>query len=160
MPGGPNRDLATRENLGQTSSPLQDSSNLQRPGSPIHPDLNNLVQQQLNALATQTYVWQGQVWPGQNMHWEITEDGNRPPSSESAPANHWQTRLRLDLPKLGGVEATLRLGSGGQLELSMITENTASQDRLQAAGVNLNQSLEAAGLQLSHFSVSHGEISR
>lgn len=126
--------------------------------SAVHPDLNPIVQQQLNALATQTYVWQGQVWPGQPMHWEITEDDGRPRSdTEEIPAR-WQTRLKLDLPNLGGVEARLRLGNGGSLELSLTTDSAASENTLRAAGEQLGTALRASGLQLNNFAVTHGEL--
>lgn len=124
----------------------------------VHPDLNPIVQQQLNALATQTYVWQGQVWPGQSMHWEITEDDGRPRSGEEETAARWQTRLKLTLPNLGGIEARLGLSAAGKLALSLTTDSESSQAALRAAGEQLGKSLEASGLQLNTFAVAHGEI--
>ena len=126
--------------------------------SAVHPDLNPIVQQQLNALATQTYVWQGQVWPGQPMHWEITEDDGRPRSDTEEMPARWQTRLKLDLPNLGGVEARLRLGNTGSLELSLTTDSESSENTLRAAGAELSTALRASGLQLNNFAVTHGEL--
>ncbi|QRM20484.1 flagellar hook-length control protein FliK [Dechloromonas sp. TW-R-39-2] len=124
----------------------------------IHPELTPIVQQQLNALATQTYVWQGQVWPGQPMHWEITEDDGRPRSEIDETPARWQTRLKLDLPNLGGIEARLRLGNTGSLELTLTTDNDSSEATLRAAAKQLGNALEASGLQLNKFAVTHGEI--
>lgn len=151
------RPETSKESTSSSPLPSSESASSQRTTT-IHPDLNPIVQQQLNALATQTYVWQGQVWPGQPMHWEITEDDGRPRSeSEEMPAR-WQTRLKLDLPNLGGVEARLRLGNTGSLELSLTTDNESSENTLRAAGEQLSAALRASGLQLNNFAVSHGEL--
>ena len=142
------------------TAPLMQASEqagLQR-STAIHPELTPIVQQQLNALATQTYVWQGQVWQGQAMHWEITEEDGRPRTESDEIPARWQTRLKLDLPRLGGIEARLRLGSTGQIELSLTTSNDSSEATLKAAGEQLSKALQASGLQLNKFAVSHGEI--
>ena len=49
----------------------------QAPGQLVAPQTQALVQQQLESLATQNFSWQGQVWPGQEMRWEIDEDAAR-----------------------------------------------------------------------------------
>jgi hypothetical protein len=152
-----NTALPARETLSQSSN-IDPASTGQRSAA-VHPELTPIVQQQLNALASQTYVWQGQVWPGQNMDWEITEDDGRPRSGDQEMAAQWKTRLKLDLPNLGGIEARLALGTSGKLSLSLLTNNQASQGTLQAAGSELEKSLKTAGLQLNNFVVNHGEIS-
>jgi flagellar hook-length control protein FliK len=124
----------------------------------VHPDITPIVQQQLNALATQTYVWQGQVWPGQNMQWEITEDDGRPRSGEDTVSGTWQTKLKLNLPNLGGIEARLGLDASGKLSIALKTNQPESQSTLQAAGSQLQEALQASGLQLNQLNVSHGEI--
>ena len=40
---------------------------------PIPKRLMPVVHQQLDALATQQYVWQGQAWPGQPIEWVIED---------------------------------------------------------------------------------------
>jgi len=152
--------------LAKTAEPLAHTGNASsgvdssapRAGPAIHPELTPLVQQQLNALATQTYIWQGQVWPGQSMHWEISEEEHKGSSDNDETPLRWQTRLKLNLPQLGGIDATLRLGQAGKLELSLIADNPAGQTTLQRAGPELDQALQTAGLQLTGFTVSHGEI--
>ncbi|MDR2625819.1 MAG: flagellar hook-length control protein FliK [Zoogloeaceae bacterium] len=123
-------------------------------GQVIARELAPLVQQQLEALATNAYVWQGQVWPGQNMDWEIIEEEDRRERGENTAAN-WTTRLALTLPRLGGVEATLRLVGGKEIEIRHKAENDAARARLSAAGVLLQQQFATAGLKLSAFAVSH-----
>lgn len=134
---------------------LQESPSGQRPA--IAPELTPLVQQQLNALATQNYAWQGQVWPGQSMQWEITEDNGRPKSTPEDMPSRWQTRLQLTLPNLGEIDARLRLGEGGQLELSLTAHSQNSETRLRQAQSELASSMQAAGLSLNKFTARHGD---
>lgn len=126
-------------------------------GSPIHPETSHLVQQQLNALATQTYAWQGQIWPGQNMQWEIAEDGHRQSDQPETETQRWRTRLRLSLPQLGGIDAQMRIDSQNQLQITISTSSSESRNKLLVAAGELNHALQAAGLNLSGFSVTHDE---
>ena len=122
---------------------------------PVAPELTSLVQQQLGALASQTYVWQGQAWPGQDMHWEISEDeGRKRTAGPNGDGPQWQTRLRLNLPSLGNVEAHLRLGQGGRLDLSLTTGNDQSRASLLNSAVDLQQQMAASGLSLQGFTVA------
>lgn len=128
------------------------------PGAPpVAPDLTPLVQQQLEALATQTYVWQGQAWPGQAMQWEIIEEngGRQGDETDAAP---WQTRLTLTLPVLGEVRAALRFVAG-EVALTLTAASADSAVRLAAGGDALRQQLEAAGLALGGFTVGKHEQS-
>ncbi|MBI2307785.1 MAG: flagellar hook-length control protein FliK [Rhodocyclales bacterium] len=123
---------------------------------PVAPDLLPIVQQQLEALATQTYVWQGQAWPGQPMQWEIVEeDGSRQAGSE-VEAAPWQTRLTLTMPQLGEVRAALRF-VGGEVTLSLSAASGEAAVQLANGGDALRQQLEAAGLALGGFTVGRHE---
>jgi flagellar hook-length control protein FliK len=118
----------------------------------VAPELTPLVQQQLEALANQNYVWQGQAWPGQPMQWEIIEENGgqqRQGDTEQAP---WQTRLTLTMPQLGEVRAALRI-SGGELTLSLLTQSNEAAAQLTNGSDTLRQQLETAGLKLNGFSV-------
>lgn len=153
-------DPNNRETPGVIPSNISNADNSATSrGTPVHPELTPIVQQQLNALATQTYVWQGQVWPGQNMHWEITEDDGRPHSGDEEVSGHWQTRLKLDLPNLGSIDARIGLDLAGKLSISLRTRQAESQEQLQLAAAELGKSLERSGLQLNKFSVKHEQIS-
>ncbi len=125
--------------------------------NPVPRELVPLVQQQLNGLATQNFVWQGQVWPGQAMWWEITGDPESKSSLETEQASQWQTRLKLDLPALGGIDVTLRLGAGGALAVSARAENPASESTLRNSTQSLREQLAAAGLTLTQLHVDHGQ---
>lgn len=127
------------------------------PTSPINPQLVPLVQQQLDALSTQTYLWQGQAWPGQNMYWEISEDGSDRQSGEDEAAERWQTRMALNLPRLGGVEARIRLRSGNAIDIVLTTDSEESRNKLAAASNQLRQQLSDSGLALTSCQVDHSQ---
>lgn len=117
------------------------------PGNGLPPDVAPVVRQQLEALSSHQIAWQGQIWPGQTMEWEI-EDPPRDPAAEETPeAQTWNTTLRLTLPELGTLTARLKLdGSGVALDLRAADE--ASIDALQVGLPALAQALEAAGVPL------------
>ncbi|AXS79196.1 flagellar hook-length control protein FliK [Dechloromonas sp. HYN0024] len=125
--------------------------------NPVPRELVALVQQQLNGLATQNFVWQGQVWPGQPMWWEISGDPESRPSPDGEPDSQWLTRLKLDLPALGGIDVALRLGAGGAVSISVSAEMPASEAKLRDGAQALREQLTAAGLNLTQICVDHGQ---
>lgn len=124
--------------------------------SSIPAELTSLVQQQLDALATQNFAWHGQIWPGQQMFWEIDEKQNGPRTKDGEAAGQWQTRLKLNLPQLGDIEATLRLRPGNEVEISVSAARDSSEQKLSTAATQLKEQFEAAGLSLTMFTVKHG----
>ncbi|MCK6405491.1 MAG: flagellar hook-length control protein FliK [Rhodocyclaceae bacterium] len=126
------------------------------PGQLVALDLVPLVQQQLEALANQTFAWQGQVWPGQQMKWEIAEDGHRNAEGEPDASTQWQTRLTLSMPELGEVRAVLRLREG-DISLMLSTDDNDAASRLSGGGEALRTQFESAGLTLSGLSIGRHE---
>ncbi len=117
---------------------------------PVHPQTAPLVQQQLETLDQRQLLWQGQVWPGQDMRWQIEERSAR--EGEQDAEREWQTRLELSLPHLGQVSALLKFTPQGiRIELATPTQDTAQA--LQSAGALLNQGMERAGLHLIEMKV-------
>lgn len=119
---------------------------------PIPERLLPLVHQQLDALATQQYQWQGQVWPGQMMEWLIEDPGSDEEraegSADEAAERDWNTRLRLQLPRLGTVEAHLQLTAAG-LALRLRASSAAGVQALDQGAAALASALEAVDLPLS-----------
>ncbi len=116
-------------------------------------ELRTLVQQQLEAGASNRLVWMGDVWPDQPMEWEIhRDDQGRAPTD---PLDLWQTRLRLDLPQLGMVDVRMQLG-GGAVNLMIGAASERAGEQLQAALPALQDSFAAAGLNLAGAQVSRG----
>ena len=117
-------------------------------------ELRPLVHQQLEAAGNQRLVWHGEVWPGQQMEWEIEQDKNHQPASSSDEAAPWQTTMRLTTPRLGNVEARLRI-SGNSLQLNLITPIGATAADLRDELPSLNDALSAAGINLQTAQVRH-----
>jgi hypothetical protein len=123
-------------------------------GQVVATQVQNVVQHQLEALANQTFVWQGQVWPGQEMRWEIEEDGeNRQEEEEDAA---WRTRLDLSFPILGGVGAKLQL-RGQQVSLALNVDRDASLGLMRSDAETLRRRFEDAGLALASLSIQRSE---
>lgn len=133
----------------QPASPLPENKPL---SIPEH--LQPLVQQQLNALETRQMLWQGNVWPGQDMRWEIHEQSPQTPAEEVQ--RQWVTQLQLDLPNLGEVTATLRFNSAG-LSLALNAATPETRAALGNASTRLVAALSDAGIPVLSTQVSPNE---
>lgn len=119
---------------------------------PVHPQTTTLVQHQLEMVDNRYVVWQGQVWPGQDMHWEIEEEGGR--NADGEEEKTWHTRLHIDFPVLGGVTARVALlPSGVKVDFSVLMDSTMTL--LQKESPSLVQSLENSGLKVAGLNVGH-----
>ncbi|WP_323025559.1 flagellar hook-length control protein FliK [Castellaniella sp.] len=116
----------------------------------IDPQAQLLVRQQLEVLANQAFVWQGEAWPGAGMQWEVRRRPRDDEGGRDFQDDHWSTRLNLRLPTLGEVQARLSL-SGDQLVMRLTAPQSA--DRLGQAIEPLRARLLAQGLQASQLSV-------
>ena len=118
-----------------------------------------LLPQQLDTLEQRRLVWQGELWPGQPMQWELVQDRDtdgqaREPDQPAA----WETVLKLELPQLGQVNATIRLqGEQAQVRLRVLDEAAAAA--LQADQAGLDDALAAAGTVLGGFLVQRDAVS-
>lgn len=124
------------------------------PGEPVHPQATQLVQQQLQTLDSRQLVWQGQVWPGQEMFWEIEEETNRSGGEAEYDADGWQTRLSLQLPTMGGVSARIAFVQGA-IRLEILAEQIGSAELMRSRQAQLVQGFQAAGLSLAGVSIGH-----
>lgn len=147
MPAGSERDFGLRAAgaaSAQAAAIAQD---------PVHPLAQPLVQQQLDTLENHQIVWQGQVWPGQQMHWEIDEDGAHASDEESDQAPRWRTRLHLELPGLGGVTANILLDGQG-VHVGFVADRDATVTRMRDDFTALASSMEAAGLRVAELQIN------
>lgn len=113
-----------------------------------------LVQQQLDAVATQRLVWQGEVWPQQTMQWEIEWQNEREGDGSEDESLRWQTNLSLSTPRLGRVDANLQLTAEG-VRIRLATPYGASAADLRDEMPRLAAALGAAGVPLLAFQVKH-----
>lgn len=115
--------------------------------------LEPLVQQQLDAADSGQMIWHGQIWPGQDMEWRIEQEGRQHAGDGDQDDQQWKTSLRLTLPHLGQVNASIALSPSG------VTLKLASDqgDTLRQAAPELAHSLEAAGVPVLSLSVVGNE---
>ena len=148
-------DLAQSSNTSVEGSKAAIAQS-QTSGQVVAPQTQPLVQQQLEALATQNFSWQGQVWPGQEMRWEIDEDATRSEQDGEDSAPRWSTRLHLTLPNLGEVDARIRL-EGNSIAISMTADSAGTRTLMRVSSSALRSQLDEAGLTLASMGVSDGE---
>lgn len=150
--GVPSKDFVDNT-PSRTPAPEMQRS-VDAPPSPVKLELAPIVQNQLEALATQNFSWQGQVWPGQQMDWDITANPDRKGSLDGEEPESWKTQLRLRFPSLGGVDAVLSLKGNSDIEVSIRADNETTRHALRLNAPDLVQHLADAGLKLNQFGVS------
>ncbi|MBX3684756.1 MAG: flagellar hook-length control protein FliK [Rhodocyclaceae bacterium] len=134
-----------------------------RAAAPIPDRLLPVVHQQLDALATNHYAWQGMAWPGQRVEWDIDDpSGDSAGEDPEAAQAGWRSSLRLTLPKLGAVEARLHLTDAG-VSLHFVADEDAAEP-LRRGRAELAEALAQASVPMTGMSVEvtapgadHGE---
>jgi hypothetical protein len=127
---------------------------------PSDPATAQLINLQLNAHEQARVAWQGQLWPGQELRWEIERDaperdaGGRDGDGDGGHGS-WQSSLRLRFGRLGEVAAKVVL-SGGQLHIRLDAPD-AARALLQAGSPRLAEALDAAGTPLTTLAI-HGAV--
>ncbi|SOZ18720.1 Flagellar hook-length control protein FliK [Cupriavidus taiwanensis] len=137
---------------GTPSAPADAGRAAPAAGPAIHPATEGVVRQQLELLATQQFRFAGEAWPGVPIEWELLRAEADATASQGEAARPWSSRLRLQLPNLGVVEAVLTLGPGG-LDARVATPETDVAARFIAARPQLRSQLEAHGIAVQRLSV-------
>lgn len=119
-------------------------------------DVAQIVNQQLNVLEQNRIVWQGQIWPGQTMTWEVREETSNGREDEGTEGGGdrqaWRSDLRFELPNLGAVVARIYWIDGHvQVQVAAADESAAAS--LGANGAQLDNALGSAGLKLDSLQV-------
>ncbi len=136
-----------------TGLPLPHSRTTQEPA--VDPQALPLMKEQLAALHSGQISWTGQVWPEQNM--EIAVYERDAGGSHGEPRERrWETSLRLQLPRLGAIAATLRLSAEG-VNVVVETDSAETSTLLKEDGEGLLRSLDGAGMKLNQLVVRDGE---
>jgi len=118
-----------------------------RPGVPADPATAQLISQQLSTQEQGRVSWQGQLWPGQAMQWDIARDapeGNGRRGADDEGATPWRSKLTLRFAALGELGANIVL-SGDQVHIRLQAGSDASGDVLRAYAGRLQDALAAAG---------------
>jgi hypothetical protein len=120
---------------------------------PLDPATAQLINLQLNAHEQGRVAWQGQLWPGRDMHWEVERDASgRHDGDDGEGAATWQSSLRLRFGALGEVAARVVL-SGDQLHIRLDAPDAGIKGVLDAHRARLAQALDAAGTPLSTLAI-------
>lgn len=109
-------------------------------------ELLPLVQQQLHTLESHQLTWIGQIWPGQEMQWEIQ---GQPPEhhAQQQDERQWSTEMELALPNLGDIHARLVFAESG-LRLVLHTADSTTFELFNRALPELKNSLADADISL------------
>jgi hypothetical protein len=132
-----------------------------RPANPAEPQAAQMINLQLGAQEQGQVAWQGQLWPGQPMRWEISRDAPQREHSQAdggEPAATWQSRLQLSLPSLGDVKATIVL-TGDRVAMRLEPGHHDAAPLLQAHAQQLVDALAAAGTPLTALAIAPGTAS-
>ncbi|MDR0703330.1 MAG: flagellar hook-length control protein FliK [Azoarcus sp.] len=121
-------------------------------GGPIAERLLPIVHQQLETLASQQYVWHGMAWPGQAFEWIIEDPRGEGRADGEENDREWRTTLRLTLPRLGGIQASVRLTASGVALRLDVDDETAAR-ALETHRDELEEALAAAGVPLTGMAV-------
>ncbi len=124
-----------------------------RAESPVHPQLEPLVRQQLETLEQQSIVWRGNLWPGQQAELVISGE---PQTAEADPQTRvWRVQLTLDSALLGPVKADFAL-AGRALNLRLQGADAAAPI-LRAGRAALTRALAAHALEVQPIQVEAAE---
>ena len=120
---------------------------------PTNPDTAQLINQQLNVHEQGKIAWQGPLWPGQDLHWEIERDASsRQDGADGEDGATWQSSLRLRFGALGELAARVVL-AGDQLHIRLDAPDAGIKGLLDAHQARLAQALDAAGTPLATLAI-------
>lgn len=155
LPSPVMQDTGMRTAIPSETVPA-DRASAGRPMTPpapsgVEPQTISLIKEQLATLTTGVFIWQGQVWPGQDMEWKVEEREAEGEKGERA----WQTEVSVELPTLGAIRATLRSGKDG-IAVVLAAEEGRTAEVLASRQEGLDERFGAAGLRLGGFVVRDG----
>ena len=114
-----------------------------------------LVDLQLTVLEQARIQWQGQLFPGQPMHWTIEKDAPDGAPDHAQPdsdSTSWRSGLRLHFPRLGDIDATV-IVSGEQVRIKVRVGHGDTRALLLSRSAELSEAFDAAGSRLTSLRV-------
>ena len=113
----------------------------------------SVVREQLQALQTGQMALRGELFPGQQLDWKVSERESHRTAS-GAQERSWDTELHLDLPRLGNIKAKLKV-DGNRVSIDIQTGEAGSAETLLIGRKSLLEQLEVAGLAPIAIEVNH-----
>jgi hypothetical protein len=129
--------------------------NLLDQNDPAQSQLGQIINLQLNALEQQRVLWHGEIWPGQQMEWEISQEhqDSQPQAQDGEPPPPaWHSVVRFNFPHLGSVSASIRL-IGQQVHVQVKTDNQTAAAALRGNTALFADAMSAAGTSLDSLIV-------
>lgn len=114
-----------------------------------------LISLQLDALEQRRIMWQGELFPGQPLEWEISDETPQKGKDQPEPEPVWNSTVRFSLPTLGAVSASIKL-VGDRVQIQVNTPSAETASALRTHGELLADALGAAGSPLDSFLVKQG----
>jgi flagellar hook-length control protein FliK len=115
---------------------------------------NQLIPMQLEAMDNKHFAWQGEVWPGQAMQWDVHKDENNEPNqnkqNDSDDNTSWNTTIKLDTPNLGHISATISI-KDEVAHLQLHANNADVVILLKKNSEQLIQSFASSGISLENL---------
>jgi flagellar hook-length control protein FliK len=116
--------------------------------SPVN---NQLIPIQLEAMENKHFAWQGEVWPGQTMQWDVIKDKeDQQKQNEPDYNSSWNTTVKLDLPNLGQISATINI-KDDVAHLQLHANNADVVTLLKNNSEQLIQSFASSGISLENL---------
>ncbi len=126
-----------------------DADQLMQPAA-MSSEAARMINLQLDALEQRRVLWQGELWPGRPLEWEVAEEPPKSDADIAEPA--WQSVVRFELPTLGAVTAAIRLANG-HLQVQVHAATEAAAAALRTYGGMLAGALDATGSPLDLLTV-------
>ena len=111
-----------------------------------------LISLQLDTLEQRRVMWQGELFPGQPLEWEISDETPQKNKDQPEPEPVWNSTVRFSLPTLGAVSASIRL-VGDKVQIQVNTPSAETASALRTHGELLADALGAAGSPLESLLV-------
>ncbi len=127
-------------------------------GSMVLPkDALPIIQQQLQTMEQQRFVWHGELWAGQPLEWEVSRDQAQ--AQQNSSEGSWNSSVSFNLPQLGAVSAQLQL-NGNRLHIRIRTKDATTALQLQQHTPELASALNGTGAQLDSIQITPATMNK
>ena len=124
-----------------------------KPGAALtDPATAQFINLQLASQEQGRVAWQGELWPGQPLQWEVSRDAPERRPGGAAPDPAWRSSVRFRFPLLGEIAANVVL-AGGELHFQVQAGSKDIETLLRAHAATLTEALDAAGAPLSSLTI-------